>query len=377
MAPSSKTAAAVASAWILSLVAVFFVGRATANDTVQPSPEPPIPPIDLGQAGTYVAIGDSYSAGEGLPVYDAGTGDLGEGDRCHRSSYAYPRLLPFVYTTTLVHRACSGAVVQNVFATIQSHDHTPDFQGHQIEPGSDTPDAPATLTDDVRLITITMGGNDLRFADMLVFCARHSVCTDDAFAGTGKTLTEWAADSLDHIQTSLSEMYSLLRSRAPEGARILVLGYPGLFPERVPSFFSDPVCNEVFRVWGQGERDAIREWNVELDQKIKAASIDSGVEYVDVYSFFVQHETCGSAGAWIKFVGDPSHVERDGWFHPTRAGQYMMARIVACYLQVFHSREEALQGDPTDAFAMSSCVADHYPVGGLTSLPSPSATPSP
>jgi hypothetical protein len=157
---------------------------------------------------------------------------------------------------------------------------------------------------------------------------------------------------------------------------VVVVGYPGLFPERVPSALTDPVCREVFRVWDEGEREAIREWNVELNSKIQAAATKAQVEYVDVYSHFVQHEACGSAGAWIKFVGDPSRVERDGWFHPTRDGQYMMARVVACYLNVFPSIEAAEQATVTQTFEMSSCVVDRYPTGGLTSLPTPSASAS-
>jgi len=49
---------------------------------------------DLLPEGVYIAIGDSYSAGEGLPPFQPGTEDVPDGDRCHRSvSDGYPLLI--------------------------------------------------------------------------------------------------------------------------------------------------------------------------------------------------------------------------------------------------------------------------------------------
>lgn len=333
----------------------FFVGRA-GDDADGGSETPTVPKVNLGRDGRYVALGDSYSAGEGLPDYDPATDDLPAGDRCHRSpTWSYPALLQFVWQTELVHRACSGAIVSNVFDTVQTHSGTPNVQGHQVEA--------ETFAGDVVLVTLTMGGNDLRFADMLIFCAKHTNCLGDTF-DQGKPLESWANDHLDSIQTDLTDMYAKLRDAAPADARILVLGYPGLFPETVPPLFADPFCHEVMSVWGQSEREAIRAWNVQLNEAVREAAQASGIEYVDIYSYFSQHEVCGSAGAWIKFVGDPSRVERDGWFHPTRTGQGMMARILACYLHVYASAQEASQADATHLFELSSCVADRYPTEG-------------
>ena len=65
-------------------------------------------------------------------------------------------------------RACAGADVRNVFDEIQRHGDGKDnslenYLGLQVEPG--------VLTDDVKLITVTMGGNDVGFAKVLKFCA--------------------------------------------------------------------------------------------------------------------------------------------------------------------------------------------------------------
>ncbi len=361
-----RRVAVVAGPVVVALVAGFLLGRLTADRQPPIGPPAGAPPIDLGREGRYIALGDSYSAGEGLPAYEPGTEDVPDGDRCHRSlDYAYPVQLVFVHATEPVHRACSGAVVENVFRTVQRHDGVADGQGHQVE--SDT------LSPPVVLVTITMGGNDVRFADMLIFCAKHKTCVDNTFEGEG-TLEAFAEDHLRTVGEDLPEMYAELRARTPSDARILVLGYPGLFPESVPPLFTDPFCHSVFGVFGESERTAIREWNVRLNEEVHAAANEAGVEFVDVYTFFSQHEVCGRGGAWIKFVGDPSRQERDGWFHPTRTGQTMMARIVSCYLHVYRSAQQATAADPGDTFEMSSCVANTYPTGdpiAPISLPTP------
>src|SRR3954447_24676710 len=63
--------------------------------------------IDLpDDTSRYVALGDSYSAGEGVEPYEPRSGDYPEGDDCHRSLLAYPRLLTFDHGVEVTFRAC-------------------------------------------------------------------------------------------------------------------------------------------------------------------------------------------------------------------------------------------------------------------------------
>ena len=59
-------------------------------------------------AGTYVALGDSYSSGTGTRSY------LSDGTSCQRSVYAYPSLIASSRGYALNFRACSGATVADV-----------------------------------------------------------------------------------------------------------------------------------------------------------------------------------------------------------------------------------------------------------------------
>ena len=83
----------------------------------QPVPLTVEPPTATG----YLALGDSYSAGEGLPKFKSGTDT--KTDTCHRSSKAYPQLvnnLGLPDTTWFTHKACSGAIVDSFVTTFKT-----------------------------------------------------------------------------------------------------------------------------------------------------------------------------------------------------------------------------------------------------------------
>ena len=94
-------------------------------------------------APSYVALGDSYSSGTGTRSY------LADGTSCLRSVYAYPSLIASAKGYALNFRACSGAKIPDVSSTQLS-----------------------ALTASTAYITISVGGNDAGFADVLTTCAQ-------------------------------------------------------------------------------------------------------------------------------------------------------------------------------------------------------------
>src|SRR5437868_1539276 len=78
-------------------------------------------PVASDRPYTYVALGDSYSAGEGLAPYSEGTDTPPNGNDCHRSqTQSYVELLAHeVNATTLKFLACSGAQTANIFQSEQ------------------------------------------------------------------------------------------------------------------------------------------------------------------------------------------------------------------------------------------------------------------
>src|SRR5207245_9022079 len=114
---------------------------------------------------------------------------------------------------------------------------------------------------------------------------------------------------------------------------IWLLGYPALFPVKAPSIFDIKTaeCHLLFSAWDASERSSIRQWGVELNGMIQADAHAAEVDYVDIFPFFAQHEPCGPAGEWVRFVGLSSGSVRDGSFPPRKEWQAMMERIVSCY----------------------------------------------
>ncbi|HEY3482977.1 MAG TPA: SGNH/GDSL hydrolase family protein, partial [Streptomyces sp.] len=142
----------------------------------------------------YVALGDSYSAGNGAGNYDSSSGD------CHRSFSAYPYLWKNAHApSAFADTACSGAV-------------TADVLNNQLGP----------LNASTGLVTITIGGNDAGFADVMTTCVTGS---DSTCVNRVNTAENFARNTLPG---RLDAVYNAIRSRAPS-AHVVVLGYPDMY----------------------------------------------------------------------------------------------------------------------------------------------------
>ncbi|HCZ28829.1 TPA: hypothetical protein DHU97_03770 [Candidatus Saccharibacteria bacterium] len=107
-----------------------------------------------------MAMGDSFSSGEGNPAFEAGT-DTNDANECHRSSQAYPHLLQNISSLnlgTMAFVACSGATTANVLYGGTSDGNW--GEGPQVD----------ALSSDTEVVTITIGGNDAGFQEYLQGC---------------------------------------------------------------------------------------------------------------------------------------------------------------------------------------------------------------
>ncbi|WP_193315451.1 PKD domain-containing protein [Nostocoides sp. F2B08] len=114
-------------------------------------------------AARYVSLGDSFSSGEGAPRYETGTDD--SANKCHRSVGSYSRILSANLEADLQpaeFHACSGAV-------------TADFVEPNPRNSGEDPqiDHVSEFTD---VITLTVGGNDVAFADIATYCVLSELC---------------------------------------------------------------------------------------------------------------------------------------------------------------------------------------------------------
>src|SRR5262249_43673939 len=111
----------------------------------------------------YLALGDSFSAGEGNPPFLTTPVDTNSStDQCHRSAAAYPELIDNLAPglsnpmpiANFENWACSGATRDNNVVA--------DGKGEVAQINH--------VTSSTNLVTISLGGNDVGFADVLGAC---------------------------------------------------------------------------------------------------------------------------------------------------------------------------------------------------------------
>lgn len=148
--------------------------------------------------GCYVALGDSFSAGQMEPYVPGG-------ESCYRSTSAYPVL----YDPNVSFWACSGSTINNIL--LQAN-------GAQI----------AHLQRQTKLVTLTIGGNDLGLFALLQLCALHGLLLSPCERQFGPAMSD------ARLQQRLVDLYETIHEHAPI-ARIFVLGYPDPLPASLPA----------------------------------------------------------------------------------------------------------------------------------------------
>lgn len=292
--------------------------------------------------GAYAALGDSYASGSGIAPYAPGT-DGADGNGCRRSTAAYPHRVGQDVDRRLSFHACAGA-------------RTNDFYQAKAQ------DEPAQLDQlgrDTGLVTFSIGGNDVGFADVMRDCIdglellpfktchgeeRITGRVDaalDALRGTGAQADVHSYDAiLDDIG-----------SRAPD-AEVVAVGYPPLFPAEGGGggMLSDR-C--------EGVKKADQRWMVEktneLNGIVQAAAQRHGALFADPSAGFAGHELCGQDQAW--FGGLLSAVP----FHPTQDGHAAIAQNILTTLGAQDGRAAAPGW--ADATHWADMEADERPTG--------------
>lgn len=148
----------------------------------------------------YTALGDSYSSGEGNDPFD------GSCHRAKRADSAYPRILPKLagYVGVPSFHACTGAVIADIWKRPQ-----PKRQGQSTQTDY--------LSHSERLVTLTVGGNDLHFSSILAECLLRLDCTRSTLA------REVEAD-LSMIGPKLVDAYTHVRAAIDPAGYLVVAG---------------------------------------------------------------------------------------------------------------------------------------------------------
>ena len=241
-----------------------------------------------------VALGDSYSSGEANPPFDPAA------PGCDRSPNAWPVLAAALLGRPAVNLACSGA---------QTKDVVNPYKGQPAQV-----DALKAVRPRPRIVTITIGGNDAGFSTVLGACVATD-CVESGAVARGEVTI------LTVLPERLVRTYRAVRKAAP-GAKLVVVGYPRLFPRRQADVTGCPWLTSA-------ERKALNAAGDLLNLEIRLAARRAGARYVDVSNTLAGHELC-TQDSWIFPIGVGPAPQY--WAHPILPGQQAIAARVAAAL---------------------------------------------
>lgn len=264
-APRSVLRRLVRVVVVLVLVLVLAVGGLVATVYLQAKTR------DLG-SGEYVSLGSSFAAGPGVTRRADGSPWL-----CDQSADNYAHLVARDRGLELTDMSCSGAVTGDVLDGGQY------FQGPQLE----------AVTSRTRLVTITVGGNDVSYLGNLFAwsCAKRSGDVPTAFRLAG-VCDEHSRAEVDRafadLPDRLTEVVDRVRDQAPR-AQVVLVDYATVLP-------ATGTCAALPMTAEQVDRG--REVAERLRQVTRDVAAQTGATLVQASEVTADHSIC-SDDPWV------------------------------------------------------------------------------
>ena len=249
----------------------------------------------------YLAMGDSFASGEGIFSYTQFTNRLGV-NMCHSSLQSYPYQLTnrkVVGDTESV--ACSGAKIKDIIETTISNypEDRPQSREYLWE---DT--RQLVLSDFLvgnrrqyefaaayqpKIITISIGGNDIGFSSILSSCVTGSAeCFDS------KEQRKVLASTVQNTYSGLVATYNKLKNDSPQSS-IYVIGYPQVVKEYGNCASNVKLTNNEIQFANQ--------LTAYLNYVVKQAAQEAGVIYVDTQNAFTGRKLCEASSSQVAVNG--------------------------------------------------------------------------
>ncbi len=380
---------------------------------------------DADDSVVVVSMGDSYSSGEGLSPF------IGQNNRnrqknqdwlSHRSQRSWPGRLQVVYHNklyTLNEKWCApGTKNEDVswYFTAVSGATTLDLLGEtkmtkedKTDPQYDLFHGPITIDSQIYIfdkiekgsvdyVTLTIGGNDVHFADIIYKCATTSYYQNpnklkdyltgiwDIYfhgeKGKGKAKEK-------SVQERLHDTYVKISEKAGTQAKIKVVGYPTLLSEG--KFISKKYKFDEEEV--REVNSAVILFNEYIEEIVERCR-EEGIEiyFVSVEKAFEGHEAYTDnpfinevifQRGWDlhpNIIGNISNLISAGSMHPNGNGAQAYAKEVQKKLDTFQhggggrSHNDLPLETPTP---LATCTPTADPTNTPTPTPSPSPTPTP
>jgi lysophospholipase L1-like esterase len=258
---------------------------------------------EVGSPRHYVALGDSYAAGPLIPVQRL------DPVGCQRSTRNYPALLAEALgVSDFTDASCSGATTENM-STAQP-----------VQLGSNPPqfDALRAGTD---LVTVTIGGNDIGFSDIVFTCTGLAAtdplgnpCQRQAGSPGGDRYAQRIAAAAPKVAAVLDGIHA----RAP-GATVLLVGYLRILPPTGGCYPFLPVA--------AGDVAYLDGLQQQLTTMLAGVAAGHGARFVDSYADSLGHDACQLPG--VKWVEGTVPTGLAAPVHPNALGMQTVADLTA------------------------------------------------
>lgn len=292
----------------------------------------------------YLALGDSFTSGEGAFDYLRGTDT--EINKCHLSIHSYPLTITQTLFTQHSGRsvACSGARIHDLASTTAS------YKG-QVRGGQTTANLQQTgelnrlLADfepgqiaqhrfarhyQPEVLTVSIGGNDIGFGDIIERCAvpRLSLHRSDGDCFNTHEDRVEVLNLVDRTIAKWTSLFKQLRSVAP-ATTIYAVGYPSIVDGRGHC----PVNVQL----SKSELEFAETLTAYLNKQIAKSAQQAGVTFVDIEDALHGHRLCEAHGAQVAVNGITAGTDvgmlgiralGQESYHPNALGQQLMAEAI-------------------------------------------------
>ena len=241
----------------------------------------------------YVNMGSSFAAG-------AGTGPAPEGSpaRCYQSSVNYAHLLAERLDLALTDVSCGGAT-----------------SAHILSAWNELPAQIDAVTGETKLVTITIGGNDIAFAGNLTAasCVQGESLHVASLVLPCPSRFPVAEEAYTTLGRNLRETARQIATRAPQ-ARVVFIQYVALVPETqcAQSRFTEEEAAELRLV-------ATR-----LAEITNRAAAETGASVLRMDEFARGHTPC-DADPWSTGLPRDYNEALGAPWHPNRRGMAVIA----------------------------------------------------
>jgi lysophospholipase L1-like esterase len=322
----------------------------------------------LARPTAIVSMGDSFISGEGGRWLGNGSEPFGtrsgtdraavncgilgceyepervygasEANDCHRSDVAPIESAPIAVDET-VNLACSGAKARDLWPAAEGGTE------HFGEPSEADQLAVVARRDEVRMVVVTVGANDVGFGELVAECAldwarspedEPATCHRDAEA-------EIQAALPGATRAITAAFYGVRRVMRAAGYRrsdyrLVAMGYASPFPEgrwfRYPEDGWSRLREGGCPVWNADADWAADRATVDLASALRKAAAATGAEYLDLADAFDGHQLCdrrsqrvGPSGPspltaeWFRRLSFTQGSTRES-LHPNAYGQRVM-----------------------------------------------------